>query len=219
MRITPACAGNTYQRDKSLGNIGDHPRLRGEYLLLCGVKVFHTGSPPLARGIRAVPLQLSQMAGITPACAGNTSIGYHNKARNRDHPRLRGEYKGTSIDRRIYEGSPPLARGIQRGNNFNCKWTGITPACAGNTLKCVEHRCHFRDHPRLRGEYGQGYRIGLYDEGSPPLARGILSGSVNRCENCRITPACAGNTESSRVITVFSWDHPRLRGEYSKKTI
>ena len=50
--ITPACAGNTIPFERRITTFRDHPRLRGEYIRLNHRTTAHTGSPPLARGIR-----------------------------------------------------------------------------------------------------------------------------------------------------------------------
>ena len=71
-------------------------------------------------------------------------------------------------------GSPPLARGklIKIQNEMYAE--GITPACAGKTVRTL----------------ASGYS----PHGSPPLARGKLLGGVSAIEAGRITPACAGKT-------------------------
>ena len=113
----------------------DHPRLRGEYNDWNTDKATEQGSPPLARGI---PLYLSdedKEMGITPACAGNTTMEATLQLGIRDHPRLRGEYIVVTNKRNIFLGSPPLARGIHSFLRNENQTAGITPACAGNTLK------------------------------------------------------------------------------------
>ena len=91
--------------------------------------------------------------GITPACAGNTTMEATLQLGIRDHPRLRGEYSMTYVESAVLSGSPPLARGILRSTSLQARWLRITPACAGNT-EPIKPRCDFkRDHPRLRGEY------------------------------------------------------------------
>ena len=113
----------------------DHPRLRGEYNDWNTDKATEQGSPPLARGI---PLYLSdedKEMGITPACAGNTTMEATLQLGIRDHPRLRGEYIVVTNKRNIFLGSPPLARGILWTVSQRTRITRITPACAGNTLK------------------------------------------------------------------------------------
>ena len=92
------------------------------------------GSPPHARGIPANPKAKEFGIGITPACAGNTVVGYHIVDPCRDHPRMRGEYLAWSDLLKIYWGSPPHARGILNRGLAGDGSYGITPACAGNTV-------------------------------------------------------------------------------------
>ena len=70
--ITPAHAGNTgYQRTPA--HLGwDHPRTRGEYLLLSVTVGAGMGSPPHTRGIPHPSHRQLVLLGITPAHAGNT---------------------------------------------------------------------------------------------------------------------------------------------------
>ena len=110
-----------------------------------------------------------------------------------------------------------------------------TPAYAGNTSDPSSTIPVFRDHPRLRGEYGRLPVPLIVPVGSPPLARGIriqedamvkatritpaCAGNTGRTDSLaqglRITPACAGNTSSCTFPSRPDEDHPRLRGEYS----
>ena len=127
--------------------------MRGEYRLH-GLKISpHTGSPPLARGIPMLWNYPEFIRGITPACAGNTKPDLREQRAVRDHPRLRGEYDGWINIPEIDKGSPPLARGIPDNLRVPLRLSGITPACAGNTLSCSRYTWHTQDHPRLRGEY------------------------------------------------------------------
>ncbi len=91
-RITPACAGNTYQRSPERSVLRDHPRLRGEYEQKSQGERLAKGSPPLARGIPSARIVTRSVLRITSACAGNTSISVHSHTHQGDHPRLRGEY-------------------------------------------------------------------------------------------------------------------------------
>ena len=86
--------------------------LRGEYVTGWLVLKYPTGSLPLARGIQDVFPCLGIHLGITPACAGNTSYDGKLVDVDRDHPRLRGEYKAIKLMPEELQGSPPLARGI-----------------------------------------------------------------------------------------------------------
>ena len=90
-----------------------------------------------------------------------------------------------------------------------------TPAYAGNTSDPSSTIPVFRDHPRLRGEYGRLPVPLIVPVGSPPLARGIRIQEDAMVKATRITPACAGNTSSCTFPSRPDEDHPRLRGEYS----
>ncbi len=192
-RITPACAGK-----RSFGTSPplpwkDHPRLRGEKLLRARSAPFAAGSPPLARGKVDRCGVDDGLAGITPACAGKRQVYMLVFLFKRDHPRLRGEkflhIHNTSLSR----GSPPLARGKASltANWHTSVW--ITPACAGKRDDLVDGFAVGGDHPRLRGEKASDVRRVIFDEGSPPLARGKVISHV-----WMPNPAM---------------DHPRLRGE------
>ena len=133
----------------------------------------------------------------------------------RDHPRLRGEYTTFFASTLSTGGSPPLTRGIHSHGEIGLYNTGITPACAGNTLLNFLFQALLQDHPRLRGEYGLHKHHFIYGRGSPPLARGIHYNSKYSKDTLRITPACAGNTHRYTSYGVPDRDHPRLRGEYS----
>ena len=91
--ITPAYAGNTIASCYGGGTNGDHPRIRGEYRDSKGGMGVCEGSPPHTRGILNHCGTLRGRCGITPAYAGNTPDSGTELRRNRDHPRIRGEYE------------------------------------------------------------------------------------------------------------------------------
>ena len=153
-------------------------------------------------------------ARITPACAGNTEKFRHGCTSRRDHPRLRGEYSAFQPLQCPAGGSPPLARGIPSAPYTQSVAVGITPACAGNTGVSFAMHSPSQDHPRLRGEYLSGTQSPGTTLGSPPLARGIPHKELACNLILGITPACAGNTNSSPARIRRTKDHPRLRGEY-----
>ena len=73
-RITPACAGTTDNQVPYLAPTWDHPRLRGNDLAFKSVNPMTRGSPPLARKRQGISVASFLILGITPACAGKTSI-------------------------------------------------------------------------------------------------------------------------------------------------
>ena len=131
--ITPACAGNSAISNLRSYAGRDHPRLRGEQAAAPYSVAWMPGSPPLARGTVVRVHFLRIIAGITPACAGNSLQNKPPACAGGDHPRLRGEqaHRGQSLSR--HRGSPPLARGTVP--QYQCSRISgrITPACAGNS--------------------------------------------------------------------------------------
>ena len=53
------------------------------------------GSPPRVRGKVALTLDVDEIAGITPACAGKSFFGYLVGTFSKDHPRVCGEKEQT----------------------------------------------------------------------------------------------------------------------------
>ena len=213
--ITPACAGNTLNTFLPQGRSWDHPRMRGEYIMLRQNKQHKMGSPPHARGIPNITALCRICFGITPACAGNTNWIFCLRQPTRDHPRMRGEYGAVRSCSTTTRGSPPHARGIRKARTDRKRRRGITPACAGNTMTLFPTYCELGDHPRMRGEYGNCTLTVNGYEGSPPHARGIQKHRVQPSKKGGITPACAGNTGSVSCSASSFWDHPRMRGEYT----
>ena len=171
------------------------------------------GSPPLARGTDDKARATSPKGGITPACAGNSSIMTTMSWTQRDHPRLRGEQRPPYALAPKQAGSPPLARGTASWLSLNTPFGRITPACAGNRRQARRELKNEGDHPRLRGE--QPSRAGQHRrrDGSPPLARGTVIFHLFTSSTIRITPACAGNRLQPLSVMNKVKDHPRLRGE------
>ena len=172
--ITPACAGSTRSWSGWTPATWDHPRLRGEHLLLhldcTGVR----GSPPPARGAPPPAEHRRVHSRITPACAGSTGASGRSSGSTRDHPRLRGEHAARAGD----DGGEP----------------GITPACAGSTPARPRTARDDSDHPRLRGEHRSARASSCRPSASPPPARGALIIAAFTWLLAWITPACAGST-------------------------
>ena len=110
-RITPACAGKTLMKLASRLKIPDHPRMRGEDLLLGLSCRAALGSPPHARGRQREMSPSYASRRITPACAGKTLRRWEESVFKEDHPRMRGEDSNHLHCEGWEEGSPPHARG------------------------------------------------------------------------------------------------------------
>ena len=139
--IIPACAGNTTDlMTKGMQN-GDHPRVCGEHIAVVILVSFLLGSSPRVRGTRVDLVRKRPRAGIIPACAGNTKIGYHSALRCRDHPRVCGEHPRQRYYTTTQPGSSPRVRGTLLRNKAPILEEGIIPACAGNTRAVGSRRC------------------------------------------------------------------------------
>ena len=192
--IIPACAGNTEVQVGGEYGFVDHPRMRGEH---AGDGDRHAGLPgssPHARGTLRVVASLIVLAGIIPACAGNTWWLQTETPPYRDHPRMRGEHGLVPRISRGSRGSSPHARGTRRLCSLPGYSRGIIPACAGNTISGTLGRQVKGDHPRMRGEHLLRSAPVLTGAGSSPHARGTRR---------------TGRTGGRHV-----GDHPRMRGEH-----
>ena len=132
---------------------------------------------------------------------------------------MRGENFASSTLIFHSSGSPPLARGKPKLLKQYVYSYRITPACAGKTEQQPLNDCIHGDHPRLRGENLRISHVHSLPTGSPPLARGKPTSTTGSILCCRITPACAGKTEEYTGRKTGQKDHPRLRGENTKKSL
>ena len=192
--IIPACAGNTVDVQALIGNVWDHPRMRGEH------RPYHPrlhqfrGSSPHARGTRCACHDRQDGQGIIPACAGNTPRPIVRRWWYQDHPRMRGEHSSRTPAFALKSGSSPHARGTLPAEKLRIFTLGIIPACAGNTCSDSWRRANRRDHPRMRGEHSSSLPGSEPKSGSSPHARGTRHHPGGRVAHRGIIPACAGNT-------------------------
>ena len=133
--IIPAYAGNTCGAAPKNCITGDHPRVCGEHVAkwLNGGEI--PGSSPRMRGTPGRQSRQYQRAGIIPAYAGNTTIGYRRSCAGRDHPRVCGEHFCDMVFRVPLPGSSPRMRGTPSRPAGQVSEGGIIPAYAGNTVK------------------------------------------------------------------------------------
>ena len=111
-RFTPACAGKSTLYTSALDRYGNHPRVRGEEYKPNTRETIRRESPPRARGRAPCPTMtrssfrespprargrvhrkwlISNVLGITPACAGKSRGWSCRTPWTGNHPRVRGE--------------------------------------------------------------------------------------------------------------------------------
>ena len=146
------------------------------------------------RGTEGARHEQKRSMRITPACAGNRYSCLFIKTFSRDHPRVCGEQPNYPLAPNPVKGSPPRVRGtvlcILR-SDFRER---ITPACAGNSFPPAFMGAAGGDHPRVCGEQFGGSSWKWCMSGSPPRVRGTAQPFGAAHPFCRITPACAGNS-------------------------
>ena len=91
---------------------------------------------------------------------------------------------------------------------------GITPACAGTTLRYTLPEISAWDHPRVCGNHLRSTSITLLSLGSPPRVREPPSDNEQKVSGARITPACAGTTVLVKGHSRRFRDHPRVCGNH-----
>ena len=157
----------------------------------CG---FCVGSSPHTRGALACDAQLLFGKRIIPAYAGSTASRSRAKAREADHPRIRGEHIH-EVDRAYRgAGSSPHTRGARARRRRQSLLLRIIPAYAGSTNPDAPCACRKPDHPRIRGEHPRIETARQRENGSSPHTRGAR--------------AVLRYSEGGRE------DHPRIRGEH-----
>ena len=192
--IIPAHAGHTVTLFSICSRAWDHPRTCGAYNNVASISMPFQGSSPHMRGILILIDYFVFFDGIIPAHAGHTRQSCQEGPAYRDHPRTCGAYYNLVRLDDIHKGSSPHMRGIQvmqthlRGNS------GIIPAHAGHTSRCLLLYQRRRDHPRTCGAYHRRRSSFRAGPGSSPHMRGMHHLLVLGGRLVGIIPAHAGHT-------------------------
>ena len=134
-RITPACAGTTMADSTTSSRTADHPRVCGNHPGFFRALFYRLGSPPRVREPHDRGSRRIWHTGITPACAGTTSSCRTSSTAWQDHPRVCGNHVHSVPLYRYNLGSPPRVREPPSLSMSSSYSRGITPACAGTTLR------------------------------------------------------------------------------------
>ena len=196
--IIPACAGNTPYFFIFGSCNRDHPRVCGEHIIIRHSMIQKLGSSPRVRGTPPRISRLFCVAGIIPACAGNTLSSQQLRLYRWDHPRVCGEHSISASRMGWFLGSSPRVRGTLVGSGMSRDAGGIIPACAGNTAGRSRRVGGIGDHPRVCGEHQLHNLCDGYTKGSSPRVRGTPRYMAHLLGQRGIIPACAGNTPRRR---------------------
>ena len=131
------------------------------------------------------------------------------------HPRVCGEHPPSSTAAGSGTGSSPRVRGTPLKRRVPNRGHRFIPACAGNTwandkgvssedgssprvrgtpLEVIRNTAVRPVHPRVCGEHAPRGAGRVSGAGSSPRVRGTLQGCLDRQNDLRFIPACAGNT-------------------------
>ena len=124
-----------------------------------------------------------------------------------------GEKPSSNCCLLITSGSPPRVRGKVMAIPLGALMQGITPACAGKSLRFLRACLRRRDHPRVCGEKITLHMRAKVALGSPPRMRGKAWRVRHWDSTSRITPAYAGKSWERKSTRASFWDHPRVCGE------
>ena len=152
VRNIPACAGKTDGTVFIPVLPEEHPRVRGENLIIESHKLSPSGTSPRARGKRMATAWYASLLRNIPACAGKTIWAWGQCFENQEHPRVRGENIGAKILSVISGGTSPRARGKHQHSRPRRGYCRNIPACAGKTATSKEKPIITAEHPRVRGE-------------------------------------------------------------------
>ncbi len=217
-RFIPACAGNstTLNRIRAHGPV--HPRVCGELAFASEPRPRRAGSSPRVRGTLDQPGVRHERGRFIPACAGNSGNRARASRQEPVHPRVCGELLRAFSSSLTRCGSSPRVRGTLGGQYVFAQPRRFIPACAGNSRPARRHARDKPVHPRVCGELTPGQTIDSFPDGSSPRVRGTLAALVDRTEQERFIPACAGNSSFHRRNGHRRTVHPRVCGELWEAT-
>ena len=171
------------------------------------------GSSPLTRGKPARRYWRVHRGGLIPAHAGKTPSRKSRAARNRAHPRSRGENPISPFHGHTLLGSSPLTRGKPPRRSPPKSRPGLIPAHAGKTRTAQGRPSSAGAHPRSRGENPIEPLNEEAEAGSSPLTRGKPGHHRLLRREPGLIPAHAGKTRVSVDGVMAARAHPRSRGE------
>ncbi len=187
--------------------------MRGEQTRCASAQRRNPGPSPRARGAAVDLLNVLNVDGTIPACAGSRPDPSTEGESHGDHPRVRGEQRSMSCSIAALTGPSPRARGAESAELDRGPHAGTIPACAGSSTSPPSPSRKARDHPRVRGEQNPAPAASAADGGPSPRARGAAGELPHGSQRSGTIPACAGSRPAARTRPPARWDHPRVRGE------
>ena len=155
------------------------------------------GSPPRVRSRLTTSTDLINLGGITSACAEQTMILSPAMCWSWDHLRVCGADTGRTCPGFPRWGSPPRVRSRLVHEVVSLGNSGITSACAEQTIWPNVSSCPSPDHLRVCGADTDTAEWAKGKVGSPPRVRSRLPDDLAGRVDLRITSACAEQTPAA----------------------
>ena len=147
------------------GARGDHPRIRGEHLVVGDGARLREGIIPAYAGSTVCLVSHAIMRkGSSPHTRGAPASRALPSRRTRDHPRIRGEHRRDCRECHDAGGIIPAYAGSTAGSMpAGTTQRGSSPHTRGAPTSPSRRAASPRDHPRIRGEHGvRGVRHELH---------------------------------------------------------
>ena len=172
LRNIPAHAGKTAYYWGPNHWAKEHPRARGENVLLSSRCAVRVGTSPRTRGKLTSRYRASHVWRNIPAHAGKTPRNIISESTMQEHPRARGENKGNELTQVMGSGTSPRTRGKLPFHGPHLPSTRNIPAHAGKTIPIKILKKCSKEHPRARGENPLKRNIVHVIRGTSPRTRG-----------------------------------------------
>ena len=210
--ITSACAEQTASPTRSTRCDRDHLRVCGADWQKMRESYPLPGSPPRVRSRRRGRRARVPRAGITSACAEQTTRSSCGTTTTWDHLRVCGADVAPLGPCPPLMGSPPRVRSRQGRTGARLDIGRITSACA-EQIRCTgTWPWAPRDHLRVCGADIIRHLTPYGNVGSPPRVRSRPAGAVHRGPRLGITSACAEQTPGAGRRWGRTGDHLRVCG-------
>ena len=170
------------------------------------------GSPPRVRSRQDGCSAIACRMGITSACAEQTHWFHPQHRGFGDHLRVCGADFDSAALADLFSGSPPRVRSRLKRWKPRLQSSGITSACAEQTIRWMRPACSRRDHLRVCGADSLADRHRVPDGGSPPRVRSRPIAWRHDPDWRGITSACAEQTHKSSAPSSPNRDHLRVCG-------
>ena len=210
---TPAWAGKPWSEFPTRRADGVYPRVGGETIVTCPIKLPSTGLPPRGRGNLNVKLLGKVRLRSTPAWAGKPCQAMIQKYKVKVYPRVGGETQIGCNAQCLPAGLPPRGRGNQPPNHPLDHRKGSTPAWAGKPVRAQLWTFILEVYPRVGGETARWALRQQTPPGLPPRGRGNLWAAMSSGFPVRSTPAWAGKPSESEGMRPRQPVYPRVGGE------